>query len=265
MTETETEIKIVEREITLLSQPGVPKGAFQYMMDAHQEAGASKNALDEIARASDAALICQFAGRGCYRSFEVPNAATDTPLKYLRNLAKQFHFSVFEHANFSFRFDNISRAASHEIVRHRHLSPSQESQRYVTDKRGWEIILPPALEGKLADDVGRNFYYGAEEAFIQRDRVLGHLKDSGLKKKQAAEAARSLTPNAAATSMVLTGNSRAWMEFISKRHSPAADAELQQIAGEIWDELRIAFPEAFNDPEIIEAWYGKSEQKENKF
>ncbi|ABF57476.1 putative thymidylate synthase [Corynebacterium phage P1201] len=168
--------------------------------------------------------------------------------------------SVLEHTSFTFHIENVSRAATHEIVRHRHFGFSQESQRFVLDKRGRDIVCPPLLRENKEAQVWLNNL--ADEAFDIRDSLVSKIKGErdDLKRKEIVEAARAVLPNAAATSLFVTGNARSWMEFIDKRDSPAADAEIREVAQEIHEQLAEAFPEIFGE-EATKLWRGISNQE----
>lgn len=203
-------------------------------------------------QADSPAPTMEFAGRVCYEAFSCKNEATDSHEGYLRNIAEQNHGSVFEHSSYSFFLSGISRSDSHEIVRHRHLSFSQKSQRYVLNSTPYEISLHPTLF-EAAFEAAE----GSQELYDFADRVADdfgsaqdeykHLRDLGYDRKQAAEAARAYLPNAAAVNMVVTGNVRSWMEFVSKRHHPSADASLQHLAGLVYDILKKELPEVFSE------------------
>ena len=83
--------------------------------------------------------------------------------------------------------------------------------------------------------------------FELADQVYKELRTAGLDKKPAAEAARAYLPNAAATHLVMTGNLRNWIEFISKRDHEAADRGIQKLAEEIYRLLKQILPEVFGD------------------
>ena len=186
----------------------------------------------------------EFGGRACYQSWEKPNPETATNAGYLLNILKQRHFSVLEHVSVSLYLEGISRSLTHEFVRHRHFSYSQLSQRYV-DSTDVAFVLPPAFEG---DDAAiRIFEIGREQDLLDYEALQKHQMAKGLTKKQARESARSGLPNATETKMLVTGNLRAWMEFLIKRDNPAADAEIQRLAKLIVAELQDLAPAVFSD------------------
>ena len=89
--------------------------------------------------------MVEFAGRACYQSWSKPNPKTATNAGYLRHIIDVGHFSVLEHASVSFYITGISRSCTHELIRHRHFSYSQLSQRYVPENES-QIVVPPGLE-----------------------------------------------------------------------------------------------------------------------
>src|SRR5690606_4189981 len=102
---------------------------------------APKIAADWVATGPDA--LAEFAGRACYQSFHKPNPKTAANHDYLRNILDQGHYSVLEHASATFYVTGVSRAFTHELVRHRHLSFSELSQRFV-NVEDVELVEPPA-------------------------------------------------------------------------------------------------------------------------
>ena len=200
-----------------------------------------------------AEMLTEFAGRSCYQSFHRPNPATAGTGDYLlRTLFQQGHWSIAEHASATFYITGVSRAFTHELIRHRHLSFSQLSQRFV-DGTDSNIVLPPALRAahKQAAEHGPDDYM--IDALLDADVAQAHayeaivdaLDSAGLPRKQAREAARAVLSNMTETRIVVTGNMRAWYEFLQKRLDPAADAEIQEVAGLIRDELHEVAPSIF--------------------
>ena len=89
--------------------------------------------------------LVEFAGRACYQSWSKPNPRTATNAGYLRHIIDVGHFSVLEHASVSFYITGISRSCTHELIRHRHFSYSQLSQRYVPEHDS-QVVVPPGME-----------------------------------------------------------------------------------------------------------------------
>lgn len=199
---------------------------------------------------TDADGIAEAAGRLCYRSFSRPNPKTARNEDYLKNILDQGHFSVLEHSSVTFLVRGVSRALLTELTRHRHLSFSVVSQRYV-DYSKTEPVIPPALEA-LKTYVGpsgtESLVEDAYEHALEIYEVLvENLMEKGLKRKQAREAARAVLPNAAPVDMVVTGNLRAWRDVLGKRWHMAADVEICRFAGLVLAHLREVAPNSVQD------------------
>ena len=196
--------------------------------------------------AGDMQQLVEFAGRACYQSWKKPNPATAKNADYIaRTLHGQKHWSIAEHATATFYITGVSRALTHELIRHRHLSYSQLSQRFVDESEA-NIVIPPAAGG--SEKLMWEFENAAAGARHSYRELVEALSDSGLTRKQAREAARAVLPNMIETRIVVTGNLRAWHEVIARRTAPDADAEFQQVAGLIRDELQKLAPEVFPAP-----------------
>ena len=194
--------------------------------------------------------VVELAGRTCYGAYSRKNAKTDSHQGYIENMLRQNHLSVIEHAVVTFHISGISRAETHEFVRHRHFSYSQQSQRYVIVEKPYKVALHPTL---------LDFYNQMallemlQQDFEMTETIYNGLRKQGLGRKQASEAARAFLPNAAATEIVVTGNLRSWLEFIAKRDHEAADLGIRRLAKAIGKELEAFYPEVFA-PEAREIW-----------
>src|SRR5690606_14592206 len=127
----------------------------------------------------------------------------------------------------SFLFEGISRALTHELVRHRHFSYSQLSQRYV-DESDVAFVLPPEIkEGTEAFEIWkRSCERSLEEYRELLARIEAQVQDepkATMRRKRARQTARSLLPNAVETKIVVTGNARAWRHFLEMRGSASAE------------------------------------------
>ena len=194
---------------------------------------------------SHADELAEFAGRSCYTSWKRPNPATATNEGYIANILKQGHFSVLEHASATFYVQGVSRALTHELIRHRHLSYSQLSQRFVNEDREDDLVLPPAARGD--EEAERHHEYAHELAHNMYDILVKHYTSKGLPRKQAREAARAVLPNQQETKVVITSNLRGWREFILKRNTEAADAEIRLLAQRVLEHLRSIAPHSVQD------------------
>jgi len=191
----------------------------------------------------DADTLAHFAGRSCYQSWNMPNPATQTDERYIGNIINQSHFSVLEHASATFYITEVSRSLLAELTRHRHASFSVESQRYV-DYSGTDPVIPPAIRGtELEDDLRAEY----KRALTSYESYVNVLTAQGKTRKEAREAARSVLPNCAPVSMVITANHRAWRDVFFKRYSKHADAEIRELATLLLAELREIAPASYQD------------------
>lgn len=144
------------------------------------------------------------------------------------------HYSVLEHASFTFGIEGISRACSHQLVRHRLASYSQQSQRYVK-MRDLEFFVPPAIE---ANSEASEQY---QAAMLQVRQCYEDLLAAGLE----AEDARYVLPNAADTKIIMTANARSLLNFFELRLCTRAQHEIRQLAGLMLAEVRMVAPVLF--------------------
>ena len=198
--------------------------------------------------------LVEFAGRACYQSWSKPNPKTATNTGYLQHIIDVGHFSVLEHASVSFYITGISRSCTHELIRHRHFSYSQLSQRYVPENES-QIVLPPGLEDD--DELRRILVEAADASRATYAELLSRLEakfadqpNAILRRKQARQAARAVLPNATETRIVVTGNYRAWRHFIAMRASEHADVEIRRLAIACLRQLAGVAPAVFGDFEI---------------
>jgi len=197
----------------------------------------------------DADHLAEFGGRLCYQSWERPNPATATNARYLDNIINQQHFSVLEHASATFYLDGISRSLTHELVRHRHLSFSQVSQRYVDESKA-KLIVPPALHGgQSRTELQENLVQLMTEAQSHYATIVRALESMGMARKVARQTARAVLPNMTETKILVTGNMRAWRDVIAKRNTQFADGEIRALAAEILRQLKELAPNTFQDME----------------
>lgn len=196
--------------------------------------------------------LAEFAGRACYQSWSRPNPSTATNAGYLAHIIDVGHLSVLEHGSVSFYITGVSRALTHELVRHRHFAYSQLSQRYVPHGSG-AFVVPPELtefyEG-LGDDAERvtrlldNVSETTQAAYNELTEILTR---NGRGHKAARGAARAVLPEATPTRIVVTGNYRAWRHFIAMRATEHADVEIRALAVECLRQLQKAAANVFAD------------------
>ncbi|QLD28431.1 FAD-dependent thymidylate synthase [Micromonospora carbonacea] len=211
-------------------------------------------APDDVPWSTDAEggqALAEFAGRACYQSWSKPNPATATNAGYLAHILEVGHLSVLEHGSVSFYFTGVSRSFTHELIRHRHFSYSQLSQRYVPERDA--AMVEPAV---IADDpeLHKRFVEAAEASVRAYTELLEGLEqrfsaepNPTLRRKQARQAARAVLPNATETRIVVTGNYRAWRHFVAMRATEHADVEIRELAVECLRELQRVAPNVFAD------------------
>ena len=195
--------------------------------------------------------LAEFAGRACYQSWSKPNPATATNAGYLAHILEVGHLSVLEHGVVTFYFTGVSRSFTHELIRHRHFSYSQLSQRYVPERQA-AMVAPDVI---AEDPELHKLFMAATEASVQayNDLLAGlesrfaEVENATLRRKQARQAARAVLPNATETRIVVTGNYRAWRHFIAMRATEHADVEIRELAVECLRQLKGVAPNVFAD------------------
>jgi len=202
--------------------------------------------------ASDGELLIELAGRACYRSWEpglnpnVTRIRTDRKA-YFANILASGHGSVLEHASYTFALHNVSRVATHEIVRHRAGSAfSQESLRYVRlSDIGFRVApaLAPLRERVLAivEQLEELQRQGAAELGIDQEGVPFHVK------KEVTSALRRLAPIGLSTDIIWSANLRTLRHVIEMRTDPAAEEELRLIFDQVARIASAQAPELFAD------------------
>ncbi|MFA6048525.1 MAG: FAD-dependent thymidylate synthase [Candidatus Micrarchaeia archaeon] len=187
---------------------------------------------------SDPERVCAAAARQCYSSAgvaELQEKMTDEQVvKLINQVIRSGHHSTIEHASFTFAVEGISRACSHQLVRHRVASFSQQSQRYVNAK-DVAYVIPPKIRAK--PELKEKY-----EAFMaQAQKVYNELADAGIEKEDA----RFVLPNAAETRLVVTMNARELLHFFELRTCNRAQWEIHLLANKMLEECRKVAPNIF--------------------
>jgi thymidylate synthase (FAD) len=208
-----------------------------------------------------AQILTEFSGRLCYLSFGADAGiegghrtigGRTTNESYLGNILRTKHGSVLEHAVWTLLIEGVSRALTHEMVRHRAgFGFSQLSQRYVDESEIGFVVPPEITEGTRAYDAWRRACAESLDAYreilAELAAQIGEEGTATMRKKRARQAARSVLPNSAETKIVVTGNARAWRHFIEMRASEHADVEIRRLAVSVLDLLRSEAPHIFGD------------------
>lgn len=146
----------------------------------------------------------------------------------VEKLMKMGHISPVEHASFTFAIEGISRACSHQLVRHRIASYSQQSQRYVSVDPGINYIIPPIIEkDKKLKKYFEDFMGKAEAAY---QYLIKGINEKGVKGEAANQDARFVLPNAIETKIIVTMNARELLHFFRMRCCNRAQWEIRQMA-----------------------------------
>lgn len=183
--------------------------------------------------------LIENAGRTAYLSFEKQRRGSER--KFIEMLIKSGHFSVLEHAYATFRIKGGSRAFTHQLVRHRLCSYTQQSQRYVDESKFDYIEPEPIKNNEQAHYLFTNFINKAKEVYTD-------LQKLGIKNEDA----RFILPNAVESEVVITANFREWRHIIELRGSLDAQWEIRKVAIEILKILKKHAPTVFEDFEIDE-------------
>lgn len=201
-----------------------------------------------ISHSEDPDKVVTMAAKLCYSPVGVEeigsNLSEEQIEKFLNMLVGIGHESPVEHASFTFAIEGISRACSHQLVRHRIASYSQQSQRYVR-LDNMEYIVPPAIE---AISAAKEIYIEAiEQAQEKYSKLVDQLIASGKNEKEAIEDARYIFPNACETKIVVTMNARSLFNFFSKRCCERAQWEIKELAYEMLKECKRVAPILFRN------------------
>ena len=178
------------------------------------------------------------AAKLCYSTSDIEtlmNGLTNEKVEaFIKKLTDLGHQSPLEHCTFTFGVEGVSRALSHQLVRHRIASYSQKSQRYVKEGQ-FEYIVPPTIKENRADvNVYKNFMAYCQESY-----------DYFIKNGIPAEDARFVLPNACETKLIMTMNIRSLLHFFDERCCERAQWEIRQMANMMLDICKEKAPNIF--------------------
>ena len=188
------------------------------------------------------------AARTCYKSED--KADPDRTGAFVKRLVCDLkHESVIEHCSISVRFI-VDRGVSHELVRHRLASFSQESTRYVNyANRGIEFVIPPWVQLETETIQDETIYKTGD---LGSEAWLKSMADSWvqysylLKIGWKPECARSVLPNSLKTEIVVTANLREWRHILKLRTSMAAHPQMRELMMPLYNKLVAELPEVFS-------------------
>jgi thymidylate synthase (FAD) len=206
---------------------------------------------------SEAQELIEAAGRVCYMAFG-PDQSDRNNIEYIRHLIKMGHESVLEHVNWSFVITGISRALSHQIVRHRiGFAFSQLSQQY-HDETDADFRMPTELEGNpRAEAAWERAITTAKESYSEILRALDESSGGGTQyltsrelRRAIRSAARSVLPSSTETTLFVTANARALRHFLAVRGSTPGDREMRDVAVALFRAVLREAPAVFFDFKI---------------
>ncbi len=187
------------------------------------------------------------AGRLCYApvsAAELKQEMTDEGVaKLVRILVRSGHHSALEHASFTFAVDGVSRACTHQLVRHRVASYNQQSQRYVNFGAADSFVVPPSIAANA--EAERVFLAAMEHARAAYDALVDLGMAEGRSRESVQEDARFVLPNAAETKIVVTMNARELRHFLRVRCCNRAQWEIRALAWRMRAMLRETAPGLF--------------------
>ena len=163
--------------------------------------------------------------------------------KFVEKLVEMGHMTPIEHPSFTFAIEGISRACSHQLVRHRVASYSQQSQRYVSEETGFDYVIPPVI--KQDKELKKAFVASMKEAQKSYNELVTKLNKNGVKGEAANQDARFLLPNACETKIVVTMNARELMHFFRLRCCNRAQWEIREMAERMLKLAKKAAPVIF--------------------
>jgi len=188
------------------------------------------------------------AAKLCYSPADISSLKDKIEAKdqkaFVEKLVKMGHMSPIEHASFTFAIEGISRACSHQLVRHRLASYSQQSQRYVSEEAGFDYIVPPVIKDDR--EMKKLFVSFMEEAQKTYNDMVKKLNEKKITGETANQDARFLLPNAAETKIMVTMNARELLHFFRQRCCNRAQWEIRRMAEEMLKLVRKAAPTIFH-------------------
>lgn len=193
--------------------------------------------------------IIEIAGRTCYLSFRNPSGKTTA--EYNQNLIRQKHDSVLEHTSWTFVLAGVSRAFTHQLVRHRvGFSFSQLSQQYV-DHQNTRFVIPAEIvkNAELLDVWKKNVIIQrkAYGELLRQSNDVSREFSSREQLRSIRSLARSILPNCTEAAVAVTANARSWRHFLELRGSTEGDIEMRRVSAILLSTLQREAPSLFSD------------------
>jgi thymidylate synthase (FAD) len=162
---------------------------------------------------------------------------------FIKKIVSSGHESPLEHVKFTFAVEGVSRALTHQLVRHRMASYSQQSQRYVKEKN-FDYIIPPSIESNPSAKAE----FEKTMSLVQESytRISSLLSEKGLNGENANQDARFVLPQAAETKIIVTMNCRELLHFFKHRCCSRAQWEIRSLAERMLVLCKKNLPEIFS-------------------
>lgn len=193
------------------------------------------------------AALSSIAASQCYSAgkYLLSEADFSTDPELTQKVAESGHTSILEHASASFLITGVSRALSHQLVRHRLASYTQQSQRY-TDQSNFEYVVPPSIQNTPeAYAIYVEYMKNTQETYKRLLDIITQ-KNHAYKKTAVQQDIRFILPNAATTQLVMTMNYRELGHFLSERMCTRAQWEIRNLASKIFDLMIAKEPLVFS-------------------
>jgi len=206
--------------------------------------------VEIIAFTPNPELLIEEAARICYDSFE--KKAPGSHVRIIDHLIRSGHESVLEHASVTYRVGGVSRALTHQLVRHRLASYSQRSQRYVKETEP-QYVTPPSIKNygeveHFSTETGDDLSFDLNDAYESFMEHTWNFYNTLLKAGIKGEDARFVLPNACCSEIIITMNFRELRHFFKLRTSKHAQWEIRKMAMEMWNQvMKIGAANVFYD------------------
>lgn len=193
-------------------------------------------------------IIIATAAKLCYSKLPADKLNETITLEEARNfinkLSDMGHATPTEMADFVFSVDGVSRACSHQLVRHRLMSVNQKSQRYVSENNFSDSVVVPKdiQDHPVSLEIFNNLMYEIQDGYV---KIKEDLMQDGYNEKKAQEVARSVLPNATSSNLIIKMNARELMHFFSVRCCNRAQDEIRELADKMLDLCKEQAPALF--------------------
>ncbi|MCD6317538.1 FAD-dependent thymidylate synthase [Candidatus Aerophobetes bacterium] len=200
----------------------------------------TQNAISIIYAACRQCYSTKFAGE----IFEEKKDDMKKQEEFIKKVVKSGHESPLEHVKFTFAIEGVSRALTHQLVRHRIASYSQQSQRYVKETN-FDYIIPPSIE---EDETLRDeFVKVMGKIQTSYNKILKKFKEKGIVGEKANQDVRFILPQAAETKIVVTMNCRELLHFFEQRCCARAQWEIRNLANKMLEICKEHLPAVFSN------------------